>query len=58
MQKMKRYCLALDLIDDPWLIKEYQRWHKAENGWPEIKKSILESGILDMEIYQAGKDCS
>jgi len=55
---MKRYCLALDLIDDPWLIKEYQRWHKAENGWPEIKKSILESGILDMEIYQAGKDCS
>jgi hypothetical protein len=35
---MKRYCLALDLKDDPQLIAEYEHWHKAENGWPEIKK--------------------
>lgn len=51
---MKRFCLALDLVDDPSLIAEYQRWHKAENGWPEIKKSILDSGIIDMQIYQVG----
>jgi L-rhamnose mutarotase len=51
---MKRYCLALDLIDDPSLIAEYQNWHKAENGWPEIRKSILDSGIKDMQIYQTG----
>jgi L-rhamnose mutarotase len=51
---MKRYCLALDLVDDPLLIAEYQHWHKAENGWPEIKKSILDSGIINMEIYQVG----
>jgi L-rhamnose mutarotase len=51
---MKRYCLALDLKDDPSLIEEYQRWHKTGNGWPEIKKSILDAGILNMEIYRTG----
>jgi L-rhamnose mutarotase len=51
---MKRYCLALDLVDDPSLIAEYQHWHKAENGWPEVKKSIQDSGIIDMQIYQVG----
>lgn len=51
---MKRYCLALDLKDDPSLIAEYQHWHKAENGWPEIRKSILDAGIVSMEIYLTG----
>jgi L-rhamnose mutarotase len=51
---MKRYCLALDLIDDPALIAEYEHWHKAENCWPEIKKSILDEGITQMEIYRTG----
>ncbi len=51
---MKRYCLALDLVNEPALIAEYENWHKAENGWPEIKKSILDSGITDMEIYRTG----
>jgi len=51
---MKRYCLALDLKDDPRLIEEYEYWHKAENGWPEVRKSILEAGILEMEIYRTG----
>lgn len=49
---MKRYCLALDLVDDPVLIAEYEHWHKAENAWPEIKKSILDAGIGQMEIYR------
>lgn len=51
---MNKYCLALDLIDDPKLIAEYEHWHKAENGWPEIKKSIIDSGITNMEIYRTG----
>ena len=49
---MRRYCFALDLADDAALIAEYERWHKPENGWPEIAKSILDSGITAMEIYR------
>lgn len=51
---MKRYCLALDLVEDAALIAEYEHWHKRENAWPEIKKSIRDSGILNMEIYRTG----
>lgn len=47
---MKRYCLALDLVDDQKLIAEYEAYHV--HGWPEIKDSIIESGILEMEIYR------
>jgi L-rhamnose mutarotase len=49
---MKRYCLALDLKDDPQLIAEYEAYHREV--WPEIKKSILDSGITNMEIYRFG----
>ncbi len=45
----KRYCLTLDLKDDPKLIAEYKRYH--EKIWPEITKSIKDAGILDLEIY-------
>ena len=45
-----RYCLALDLNKDEKLIAEYEDYHK--NVWPEIKESILQSGITDMEIYR------
>lgn len=51
---MKRQCFALDLKNDPQLISEYEHWHKAENGWPEIRRSIIESGVTDMEIYRTG----
>lgn len=49
---MKRYCLALDLKDDPEKIKEYEKWH--QNVWPEVKKSIWDAGINTMEIYRTG----
>lgn len=49
---MNRYALALDLVEDPQLMKEYIQYHKEI--WPEIKDSILESGILDMQIYNFG----
>jgi L-rhamnose mutarotase len=49
---MKRYCLALDLKDDPALIAGYEDYHR--NVWPEIEKSIKDSGIESMEIYRTG----
>ncbi len=48
----KRYCLTLDLRDDPKLIAEYRRYH--EKIWPEITKGIRDAGIVDMEIYLLG----
>jgi len=47
---MKKFCLALDLKDDRQLIREYENYHKAV--WPEIQKSITDSGIINMEIYR------
>jgi L-rhamnose mutarotase len=51
---MRKYCLALDLQDDPALIEEYEYWHKRENRRPEIMKSIVDAGITNMEIYRTG----
>ncbi len=51
---MKKYCLAVDLVDNDELIAEYENWHKPENAWPEIKKSIWDAGIANMEIYRVG----
>ncbi|MCX8530961.1 L-rhamnose mutarotase [Chryseobacterium luquanense] len=47
---MKKFCLALDLIDDPKLIAEYENYH--QNIWPKVRQSILDSGIINMEIYR------
>jgi L-rhamnose mutarotase len=47
---MKRYCLALDLKDDPTLIAEYEKYH--EKIWPEIERSLKSGGIREMEIYR------
>ena len=49
---MPRYCLALDLKNDESLIKEYEEYHRSV--WPEILKSIRDSGIEHMEIYRTG----
>jgi len=48
----RRFCLTLDLKNDPALIAEYRRYH--EKIWPEITQSIRDSGIEDMEIYLRG----
>ncbi|MBD8081445.1 L-rhamnose mutarotase [Chryseobacterium caseinilyticum] len=47
---MKKFCLALDLIDDTEMIAEYENYH--QNIWPEVRQSILDSGITNMEIYR------
>ena len=48
----RRFCLTLDLKNDPTLIAEYKRYH--QQIWPEIAQSIRDSGIEDMEIYLLG----
>jgi L-rhamnose mutarotase len=45
-----RYCLALDLKDDPQLIAAYDEYHQSV--WPEIIESIKASGIIALEIYR------
>lgn len=49
---MKRFCLALDLVDDPVLINEYIEYHKPIR--PEIAQTIRDSGVTVMDIYQFG----
>jgi len=49
---MKKYCLACDLKEDEMGIRAYDHFH--QNVWPEVKDSLKESGILDMEIYRTG----
>jgi L-rhamnose mutarotase len=48
----RRFCLTLDLKEDPGLIAEYKRYH--EKIWPEITKSIKDAGVVDLEIYLLG----
>lgn len=48
----QKYCFALDLIDDPQLMEEYKAYH--QNVWPEIIKSIKDSGIEVLDIYCVG----
>ena len=48
----RRFCLTLDLKDDPALIAEYKRYH--EKVWPAITKSLKDAGVVDMEIYLLG----
>jgi L-rhamnose mutarotase len=47
---MTRYCLALDLKDDPKLIAAYEEYHASV--WPEIITSIKEADIKALEIYR------
>jgi L-rhamnose mutarotase len=48
----RRFCLTLDLKNDPKLIAEYRKYH--EHIWPEITASLKGSGIQDAEIYLLG----
>ena len=48
----RRYCLTLDLKNDPQLIAEYRKYH--QEVWPEITQSIRDAGIQQMEIYLLG----
>ena len=47
-----RHCFALDLKDDPALIAEYEKQHRAV--WPAIIDSITQAGITVLDIYRTG----
>ena len=47
---MQRFCLSVDLVNDPSLIAEYEEYH--QQVWPAILDSIKDSGIHSMEIYR------
>lgn len=49
---MKRYCLALDLKDDPEIIEKYIDHHKKVSE--EIISSIKGADIQVMDIYLTG----
>jgi L-rhamnose mutarotase len=49
---MPRHCLTLDLKDDATAIAEYKQYHVKI--WPEVKKSLFDAGVLEMEIYLLG----
>lgn len=46
---MKRICYTLNLKNKKSLIREYINHHN--NVWPEIIKSMKDSGIINAEIY-------
>jgi len=50
MEQKKRYCLALDLKNEPDLIAQYRFYHTEQGIWNEIKEGTRSVGI-EMEIY-------
>ncbi len=50
----RRIARTLDLVADPLLIAEYQRWHAPGAVWPEVTCHLRSTGILSMEIWALG----
>ena len=50
---MSRHVLAVDLKDDPEVIRAYLEHH--QNVWPEVLRSLRAAGITDMEIHILGR---
>ena len=49
---MKCFAQALDLIDDPKLIAEYDAHH--QRVWPEVISALRRIGIQRMKIFRLG----
>lgn len=49
-----RRCFALDLIDAPEMIAEYQARHAPGAVWPEVLAHLRDQGIETMEIWRTG----
>lgn len=50
----RRLCFALDLVDEPEKIAEYERFHRPGGVWPQIVDDIRAQGIEGMEIWRSG----
>lgn len=51
-QLSHRYVLALDLVDDPAKIAEYEKAH--QRIWPAVRDHLHAQGVTGMEIYRLG----
>ena len=51
---MQKFCLALDLIEDEAMIREYETHHAPGNAWPEVTQHDIDAGILNIEIFRTG----
>jgi L-rhamnose mutarotase len=51
---MQRFCLALDLVDNPEMIKEYEHHHAPGSAWPEVTQHDIDAGIQNIEIFRTG----
>lgn len=49
---MKCFAQALDLKDDPELIRQYREHHRAV--WPEVTAALRQIGITRMKIFLIG----
>ena len=50
----RRFCFALDLVDDAALIAAYEDWHAPGGVPPEVLADIRAQGVAEMEIWRAG----
>lgn len=50
----QRFCLTLDLVNDPEKIALYRKAHSPQQIWPEIVEGIKSVGITLMDIYMLG----
>ena len=50
---MSRHVLAVDLKDDPKIVRAYVEHH--QRVWPEVLDSLRAAGIVDMEIHMLGR---
>ncbi|ALB64392.1 Possible alternative L-fucose mutarotase [Cronobacter condimenti 1330] len=50
--QVRRICQALDLVDSPEKIAEYQRLH--QKIWPGVAAHLRACGVRGMEIYRLG----
>ena len=49
-----RRCFALDLIDAPAMIADYEARHAPGAVWPEVLAHMREQGVASMEIWRTG----
>ncbi|MBK7403837.1 MAG: L-rhamnose mutarotase [Phycisphaerales bacterium] len=49
---MATFAQALDLVDDPVLIAEYEAHHRRV--WPEVVRALGGIGITQMRIFRLG----
>jgi L-rhamnose mutarotase len=49
---MSRHVLTLKLKDEPGIVESYTRHHMRL--WPEVRSSLIEAGIEQMDIYLLG----